>query len=69
MAAYEFDSLSYEKIIAITPKALGVLVPGQDEPIWVPRSLLEDPDEEFEKDDDPGELSVAAWFLKKEGLL
>lgn len=51
---------------AETDKALLVSIDG-DEPIWVPKSVIDDESEVYSKGHE-GTLVVAEWFARKNGL-
>ena len=59
----DYIDLAYDAIIARTEKAILFLI--GDEERWVPKSLIEDPDE---LEEGGGDVSIQFWFVEKEGL-
>ena len=53
--------------IAETDKAIKVRAGDLDEDIWVPKSVIDDDSEVYKADTD-GDLIVAEWWARKEGL-
>lgn len=51
------------KVLRETEKALLVLT-NEDDEVWVPKSVVDDDSEVFQKDDE-GTLIVQEWFAKK----
>lgn len=54
------------EVKATTDDAVLLDADGVTEPVWVPRSVIEDGDELSRGDS--GELEIATWFAEKEGL-
>lgn len=52
-------------IKAATDRAVLAVIDGEEH--WIPRSVIEDGDD-IVAGGDPEELSVAEWFVNKEGL-
>jgi len=53
--------------IAETDKAVLVEAPELDEAIWVPKSVIDDDSEVYERGTE-GDLIVAEWWATKQGL-
>lgn len=67
----EYATIATTAVKHETPKAFLVTVFDEDlereRSLWIPKSVIFEP-EEVEITAKPGELNVAAWFCKKEGL-
>lgn len=59
-----YSTLDIDTVVKTTDRAVLVEVGGEE--YWIPRSVIEDGDELDEGDN--GEIEVADWFLRKEGL-
>lgn len=57
--------LRVDTIIRMTDKAILVTIRGQER--WIPKSQVWEPDE-LDPTDEPTEIYVTPWFIKKEGL-
>lgn len=66
----EYTKLRIQKVIKVTLKSVLVDLRHMDiEPLWIPRSCLNyASDKLVDKTTDIGELMVASWWLKKEGI-
>ncbi len=62
----EYVELEDCYIGAVTDKAIQVHHDG--DVVWVPKSLIEDP-EQFERWDEGATVMVQEWFARKEGLI
>jgi hypothetical protein len=54
-----------DAIKRITDMAILVMINGKDH--WIPKSQVWEPDE-LDLTDEPTEIHVTPWFIKKEGL-
>ncbi len=61
----EYVHLDFEEIVRETDKALLVRFDGGEEH-WVPISVVADSDD-YRTGDGPGEISIAEWFVAKQG--
>jgi hypothetical protein len=65
-----YETLDGYYVDALTKKAVGLRHKGSPivgrDPIWVPRSVIENGDE-IEKGET--DICVAEWFVRKEGLM
>lgn len=50
-----------------TDKALLVVIDGEDEEVWLPRSQISDPDD-YEEGDEDCTISITEWLAKEKGL-
>ncbi len=60
-----YTTVGVSKVLQET--ALAFLFETEDGETWVPKSVLESPDD-IAVDDEEIEVEVAAWFAEKEGL-
>lgn len=63
MATFEV----YAECLAETPSAILVDV-GEDKPVWIPKSQIDDASEVREKGDE-GELVIPEWLAQDRGLI
>lgn len=52
-----------------TAKALLVQIADEDEPRWIPKSVIHEDSEVYRSDSEPGTLVVERWWAEKEGLI
>lgn len=67
-----YDDVEYVEIECDEVKAetaMAVLLDlGEEEPKWVPKSLI-DGGQDLHEGDCPGTVSIAEWWAEKEGLI
>lgn len=61
-------NLGRVQVVRATSKALFVHIDEDDNEVWIPKSVIHDDSEVWQEDSEPGEMVVAAWFARKEGL-
>jgi len=65
------DEVIYHPVSAIveraTPKAVLLHLEGEEDTVWVPRSVCEGGDSLMVNDDE--DIRIAEWWMKKNGLL
>lgn len=55
------------RIIAATPKAIKVVMPGRALPVWIPQAAVHD-DSQIWRDGDRGDLVLKGWFAERDGI-
>jgi len=62
--------ITIKQVLALSAKAIKVEI-EQDKPpnrrIWIPKSVIDDP-EQYEEEDEDVEMHVEEWFAEKENL-
>ncbi len=61
----EYEDLEGTCIVATT-RALRIAFDGVADPVWAPRSVVEDGEDKVKSDED---FRVARWFALQEGLI
>lgn len=67
MSASDWAHLDFDLIVAETDRALLFEFAELAGQIWVPLSVIADPDD-YKRGDKNGTVSIKMWFAKKEGL-
>lgn len=57
--------LQVDRIKIVTKAAILVVIDGRE--VWIPKSQVHEGNE-IDPTDEPTEIHVAPWFIKKEGL-
>lgn len=63
------DTFSVEDVVIERETHLAVLVriDGDDDPVWVPKSVIHDNSEIWKAGQEPGTLVVHAWWAHRQG--
>lgn len=61
----DYVTIQVERVEAETDLALLLVI--DEESVWVPKSLIEEPDD-YEVGNEDVEVEIAEWFCKREGL-
>jgi len=62
-----YETVEVERVEAETDLAFLLRIEDVVEPVWVPKSVIESPDE-LNKDDEGVSVEIATWFCRKNDL-